>query len=89
MLAASHGFPSSQASCGKVSILWAGCGSAQHGKPGVCLTLAGCQESLPARGRAAAPTDGDTDAITVFLLGLAFWSNRAAWADPAGCGVTR
>lgn len=74
--AVSGGFPISQASCRKVLILQAGFGSAQHGKCWVFLCLAGGQESLPARGRAEVPTEGDSDAITMFLAGLAFWSNR-------------
>lgn len=39
------------------------------------MCLAGCQESLLTRGRAAVLTDGDSNAITMFLVGLDFWSN--------------
>lgn len=46
-------------------------------------------QALPVPGRAVVPADGGGDTTAVFLAGLAFHSERTAWADPAASGGRR
>lgn len=73
------GSPAPQASRRKVLILQGAVGSAQRGMSGGFLVLAGCQESLPARGSTAAPTDGVRDTISMVLQA---WLSRATEICP-------
>lgn len=55
----------------------------------VSLVLCRLPQALPVPGRAVVPADGGGDTMAVFLAGLAFYSKRTAWADPAASGRRR
>lgn len=80
------GSPAPQASRRKVLMLQGGLG--QLSKSGGFLFLAGCQESPPARGSTAAPTDGVSNAVSMVLQA---WLSgpRDARAGPVGSGGRR
>lgn len=55
----------------------------------VSLVLRRLPQALPVPGRAVVPADGGGDTMAVFLAGLAFCSERTAWADPTASGGRR